>query len=744
MLLGNRKKQEEEQNWCIVLTPLRNEIDKKKIARKISEVFSLSLDEAADLVSNTPIILLDNLTRAIASQVKDYFRHEGAELVLTNDIFYKRKCYRTVWPEAPNLSFLTNESDSREKPAVQPGKALGAAEALQELRSLQPRGAGASHEAASESADIQNAPSREKKQLLEELEMWRRECSQRRGEVERLQASLEKLKDQRAPSDSSASVPAEGRLQEKERQLKDQQALIKSLQEKYEALREEYRQARTFFEEKVSSSTRDSQDAKGKLKSLEDKARALHEKNQILEAGLQKAQADLKQAQGRESEEGKGTIRQQEAVNALDAERKKTQRLEEELQRLKQRESFLTASLEEQRSVQTSLKSSAAEAERIQAARTSLEQQIQSLTEKNASLELRLQEESQRFKMQEAAVQKALTETRERRDLFEIRLLDAEKELQASTRKINELTDALKRAVDEKQQVSVNLDERKRLDDQVRAQNDLLIRKYNAMIVQYDEDKLLLIKSEQRVRDLEAELQKLTAVVEEGVRRINSAESCSRELEASLRASQADLEAFRRASEDRISELAEKNRLLDVAALERESLKRAFQESRQRAEAAESRISELLAVKGQVEETSARLEHMLSEKTKQAESKDREIDGLRRQIKEINFQMEQRETLLKRNQIMAQLAEKEDKLKKLVDDQNRMETEIRQREEAMRHILAQQEALEKEIVEGKQAQRHLLEQVKKDKPAVPARSVKSDLPPALSPAAPKKETPAHD
>ena len=108
MLLGNKKKQGEEQNWCIVLNPLRNEIDKKRVARAISDVFSLSTEEAVDLVSNTPIILLDNLTRNVAAKVKEYFRSAGAEIVLTNDIFYKRKCYRTVWPEPPNLSFLHN------------------------------------------------------------------------------------------------------------------------------------------------------------------------------------------------------------------------------------------------------------------------------------------------------------------------------------------------------------------------------------------------------------------------------------------------------------------------------------------------------------------------------------------------------------------------------------------------------------------------------------------------------------
>jgi len=70
MLLGSRKSQNQEQNWCVVLNAIQSEIDKKRIAKKMSETFSLSLEEANDLVSSTPIILLDNLSRSMAAKVK--------------------------------------------------------------------------------------------------------------------------------------------------------------------------------------------------------------------------------------------------------------------------------------------------------------------------------------------------------------------------------------------------------------------------------------------------------------------------------------------------------------------------------------------------------------------------------------------------------------------------------------------------------------------------------------------------
>ena len=44
MLLGNKKTQEKEQNWSLVLNPLPSEIEKKKLAKKISEAFTLSIE----------------------------------------------------------------------------------------------------------------------------------------------------------------------------------------------------------------------------------------------------------------------------------------------------------------------------------------------------------------------------------------------------------------------------------------------------------------------------------------------------------------------------------------------------------------------------------------------------------------------------------------------------------------------------------------------------------------------------
>ena len=100
---------------------------------------------------------------------------------------------------------------------------------------------------------------------------------------------------------------------------------------------------------------------------------------------------------------------------------------------------------------------------------------------------------------------------------------------------------------------------------------------------------------------------------------------------------------------------------------------------------------------------------------KHLEVRERELEFARRQLRDMTAQMEQRESIQKKTQLVNQLVEKEGRLKNLVKEQERMETEIREREEAMRRILTEQEAIEKEIIEGKQAQRHLLEQSKKER-----------------------------
>ncbi len=106
MKFRSEKIQSNSGNWSVVLNPLKSELDRKRVGEKISELFRVSYEEARELVRNTPIILLDQLTHPEAIQVQGVLQGVRAEITLTSDHQAKRRCYRAVWPEAPRLSFL--------------------------------------------------------------------------------------------------------------------------------------------------------------------------------------------------------------------------------------------------------------------------------------------------------------------------------------------------------------------------------------------------------------------------------------------------------------------------------------------------------------------------------------------------------------------------------------------------------------------------------------------------------------
>ncbi|GEM_PF-5693535 len=112
MLLGKKTRYTVGSDWAVILDRSTNEFSKNRAIDKLSEAFNLSIDEAKDLVENTPIILLDQLTLDLAERVKDYFAHSNIDCSLTNDTFTKRKCFRAIWPGQPDLSRLVGDIDS--------------------------------------------------------------------------------------------------------------------------------------------------------------------------------------------------------------------------------------------------------------------------------------------------------------------------------------------------------------------------------------------------------------------------------------------------------------------------------------------------------------------------------------------------------------------------------------------------------------------------------------------------------
>ncbi|HTL47478.1 MAG TPA: hypothetical protein VL688_05385 [Verrucomicrobiae bacterium] len=689
------------------------------MARTISEVFSLSPEEASDLVSNTPIILLDNLTRSLAAKVKEYFRGAGAEIILTNDIFYKRKCYRTVWPDPPNLSFL--HKLQQEEKAGEKEEALPAEEALQEIRSLQtepppvPR-----HEPEAPRMGLHE---KAHKQLIEELDRWRQECMSRRAEVEKLQTALEKIQKNPGTDGHSKDSPAH----EKDKRVRELMASLAGADEKYDALKEEYRQARLFFEEKIASVIRQRGDD-GKVKDLEQHLRVQIEKNRALERNLEAAKSA--QTQGGASE----ALTQERAAN--ESLRRDNSQLVEANKRLDHEVQDKAKQLENLKA-QTNRQGSALE---------ELEGGVKNLDSLRKQLESALGEKE---KMRQAA--------REQADLLELKLEDAQKDLGLWKDRALEMEKRLQQLEENKNTLAHTVENYRLAEDENRGQYEEIQVKYQEMLAQRDKDQLKALKYEDALKNLEVSLKEAAAQIELKTQKIA-------ELEVRLSGQDKEIAALRetktgleRLFQQNAHALKEKEQALDASSREKEmflariderdrsflslqAVARGFEEELKRIKAAqEEQVRFLQEAKSlqlrvrELEELNQAKQQALQdfhkdalEKAKLAEAKDREIDFLKRQLQNVHDQNEQRELLQKRTQLVAQLGQKEEQLKRLVEQQGRIETEIRQREETMRQILTQQESLEKEIVESKQAQRHMLEHAKKSK------------------AAPGKETPSHD
>jgi chromosome segregation ATPase len=270
MLTGTKKVQPGGQDWFVVLNPLKSELERNKIAREISKAFILPVDEAFDLVANTPIVLIDNLLYATALQIKQYFRITQADIAVSNDSLLKRRCYRTVWPTPPNLAFLHHLESPASSSQKNETEKLEHEEAIQEIRSwvqtegISPEGA----ERHSAKNGRGHQPSRHFRSILEEeQERLLKESVGLKESQGQLRKALEKTQEELAQKDQAIRESESAKTQ-KEKEVQELQTLVAHAEEKYELLREEFRQTRQYFEEKLGS--RDQQ-AEEFLKQIEER-----------------------------------------------------------------------------------------------------------------------------------------------------------------------------------------------------------------------------------------------------------------------------------------------------------------------------------------------------------------------------------------------------------------------------------------------------------------------------------------
>lgn len=307
MLTGTKKVHPGGQDWFVVLNPLKSELERSRIAREIAAAFRLPVDEALDLVQNTPIILLDNLLYATALQVKQHFRNSQSDIVVSNDNLLKRRCYRTVWPTSPNLAFLhTPASPALGPKKSEAEKADHPGETIQEIRSW-----GQTEWAKPERGDARPSakngmPHQNGRHFHDILEEEREKLLKESVELKEsrrvLQKALEKAQAEISEKEKIAET-TEAERKQKEKEAEELQALVNHAEEKYELLREEFRQTREYFEEKLSAQDRKCEEL---LKQIEERdlthKEVLQEKQALLKSfhvvksDLQRARDEHEQA----------------------------------------------------------------------------------------------------------------------------------------------------------------------------------------------------------------------------------------------------------------------------------------------------------------------------------------------------------------------------------------------------------------------------------------------------------------
>jgi len=297
MLTGTKKVQPGGQDWFVVLNPLKSELERNKIAREIAKAFCLPVDEALDLVQNTPIILMDNLLYATALQVKQYFRTSQADIVISNDSFLKRRCYRTVWPTPPNLAFLHQSGFPAEPPQKNETEKLDYSEAIQEIRSwVQTEEVSERGDTRASKGSIVNRNGRHFRSILEEeREKLLKESVGLKESMSQLRKALEKA--QAEVSEKEKAVQAsEAAKKQKEKEVQELQALVSHAEEKYELLREEFRQTRQYFEEKLGSEDRKAEEFLKQIEERDLTHKELLQEKQALSKSFHAVKSDLLRA----------------------------------------------------------------------------------------------------------------------------------------------------------------------------------------------------------------------------------------------------------------------------------------------------------------------------------------------------------------------------------------------------------------------------------------------------------------
>lgn len=294
MLSSSKKTQQSAQDWFVVLNPLKSELERNRISKEIAKAFQLPVEEANDLVVNTPIILIDNLLHETALQLKQYFRSTQAEILVSNDHILKRRCYRTVWQTPPNLSFL-HQLDSKSSPPKDTTEKLDQEEAIQEIRSWVQTEAFSGE--GGERLPRDSHENRHFRNILEEdREKLLKESVGLKENMIQLHKALEKAQNGVVEKERMLQA-SEGVRKQREKEVEELRLIVGQSEEKYELLREEFRQTRQYFEEKIMSYEKKSEELLHSIEERDLTNKELLQEKQVLQKSFYSIKNDSQHAQ---------------------------------------------------------------------------------------------------------------------------------------------------------------------------------------------------------------------------------------------------------------------------------------------------------------------------------------------------------------------------------------------------------------------------------------------------------------
>ncbi|MEI7752528.1 MAG: hypothetical protein WCJ71_10635 [Candidatus Omnitrophota bacterium] len=107
-------------DWGVVIQSVPSK-HKKDIVKHLERIFQLDRADAEQILSNVPLILMDNLSFWLAVRIKKFFQGLGAVVETTNHDVIKKNCLQVLWPQKPDLTFfMKNDEEPGEAPISEP------------------------------------------------------------------------------------------------------------------------------------------------------------------------------------------------------------------------------------------------------------------------------------------------------------------------------------------------------------------------------------------------------------------------------------------------------------------------------------------------------------------------------------------------------------------------------------------------------------------------------------------------